>query len=382
VYKDFAEALIGKAKCGATANQNTGCTMLAEIKELVGENKDLLLDVLQFTLMACGLVPGAGEVCDGIDAAVSFGRGDYVGGFLSGFAAVPILGYPATGIKAFKNSDKLRAIKDLFEKLFKRCKRSSFVPGTLILVAGGRQVPIETAVEDETLVPATEPALGGADDRLVEDTSTSSGVKRIIDVGIDDDGDPGTAPVVVSATDSHPFWVPALDAWIPASALAVGMPLQDQYGAWTHIATVGERTATTRVHNLSVEGVPTYYVAAGRTSVLVHNCPSGVPNEPDVPKPPVYENPGHHDPKGGPNPYNPNKAVLPPDAAEQFANSIEVAGVRWTKIGRGKKAVYYRYSNDGHGNWHFSGSSNGVRHNGRPDPIPENHIPAAVKRSR
>ncbi|MCA2216956.1 hypothetical protein LDL48_29500 [Wangella sp. NEAU-J3] len=380
VYKDFAGALMDQAKCAAPVNQNTaGCTMLADIKELVGENKDLLLDVLQFTLMACGLVPGAGEVCDGIDAAVSFGRGDYVGGFLSGFSAIPVIGYLGTGAKAFKNSDKLRSIKELFEKLFKKCRRSSFVPGTLVLLASGRLVPIEE-VEKGTEVAATEPTVGGTVDKPVAGTRSADGVKRIIDVGIDDDGDPDTAPKIVSATESHPFWVPGLNTWIPASGLAVGLPLLSADGTRTHVATIAERTVATRVHNLSITGIPTYYVMAGSASVLVHNCPTDVPNDP--PKAPVYENPGHHDPHGGPNPYNPNKAVLPADAAEQFANSIEVAGVRWTKIGRGKKAVYYRYSNDANGNWHFSGSSNGVRNNGRPDPIPDHHIPSEVKKQK
>ncbi|MGH3167895.1 MAG: putative T7SS-secreted protein, partial [Trebonia sp.] len=38
---------------------------------------------------------------------------------------------------------------------------------------------------------------------------------------------------------------------------------------------------------------------------------------------PSYENPGHHDPSSGPNPYNPRKAVLPSDAEAQFGNSVE-----------------------------------------------------------
>jgi hypothetical protein len=310
---------------------------------------------------------------------VSFGRGDYVGGFLSGFSAIPILGYAATGIKAFKNSDKLRSIKDLFEKLFTGCRRSSFVPGTLVLLAGGRRVPIES-VEKDASVQATEPTVGGIRAKAVAGTVTSVGVKRIVDIGIDDDGDPGTKPAIVSATDRHPFWVPGLGKWTPASALAVGMPLLGADGARVHIATITERTTTTRVHNLSIAGIPTYYVVAGNASVLVHNCPAGVPNDP--PKAPVYENNGHHDPHGGTEPYNPLKCVLPPDAAEQFANSMAIGSARWAKIGKGKKAVYYRYFNDQNGNWHFSGASNGVRKNGMPDPIPEDRIPIEIKRKK
>jgi hypothetical protein len=96
---------------------------------------------------------------------------------------------------------------------------------------------------------------------------------------------------------------------------------------------------------------------------------------------PTYENPGHHDPSGGPNAYNPNKGVLPADAEGQFANSTEINGVRWTKIGTGRKAVYYRYSNTGNDTWHFSGSTNGVTQNGTPVRIPLNQVPIVVKRS-
>ncbi len=96
---------------------------------------------------------------------------------------------------------------------------------------------------------------------------------------------------------------------------------------------------------------------------------------------PTYENPGHHDPSGGPNAYNPNKGVLPADAEEQFANSTEINGARWTKIGTGRKAVYYRYSNTGNNTWHFSGSTNGVTKNGTPVRIPLNQVPIEVKRS-
>jgi len=97
---------------------------------------------------------------------------------------------------------------------------------------------------------------------------------------------------------------------------------------------------------------------------------------------PVYENPGHHDPSGGPNPYNPIKAVLPPDAGQQFANSIEIEGVRWTKVGTGRGAVYYRYFNDANNNWHWSGSTIGVTASGEPVPIPEDKVPIEVRRMR
>ncbi|WP_344667620.1 RHS repeat-associated core domain-containing protein [Catenulispora yoronensis] len=99
------------------------------------------------------------------------------------------------------------------------------------------------------------------------------------------------------------------------------------------------------------------------------------------PKEPVYENPGHHDPYGGPNAYIPSKAVITPDAEEQFARSVQVGDTRWTKIGTGKKAVYYRYFQHEDNVWHWSGSSIGRTLSGQDVKIPENHIPVDVRRS-
>ncbi|WP_433552548.1 hypothetical protein ACQP08_03195 [Micromonospora zamorensis] len=132
VFTDFAKALMDKEKCATPTNvPSTGCAMLGDLKHLIGENADVLMDMLQFTLMACGLVPGAGEACDIIDAGISFGRGDWVGGLLSGFSAVPFVGAAGTAGKAWKNSDKFRNIKNLIDKLRKNSSCAVPVPKTV-----------------------------------------------------------------------------------------------------------------------------------------------------------------------------------------------------------------------------------------------------------
>ncbi|WP_217695054.1 RHS repeat domain-containing protein, partial [Aquipseudomonas alcaligenes] len=95
-----------------------------------------------------------------------------------------------------------------------------------------------------------------------------------------------------------------------------------------------------------------------------------------------YENPGHHDPSGkGPNPYNRTKSKLPPNHDELWNNSHPASdGNRWTKVGSGKNAEYHRFQNDGNGNWHWNGSTNGQTANGSPRPIPPNQVPNDVKK--
>jgi uncharacterized protein RhaS with RHS repeats len=94
-----------------------------------------------------------------------------------------------------------------------------------------------------------------------------------------------------------------------------------------------------------------------------------------------YENPGHHDPSGkGPNRYNSTKAILPKNHKKLFKNSKKVGKNRWTKEGKGKKAVYHRFSSDGNGKYHWSGSTNGKNHKGVPRKIKDKDVPKEVKK--
>lgn len=69
-----------------------------------GLDKDGLLDALQLGLDLLGLIPGAGEPFDLINAGVSAARGDYVGAGLSMAAMVPVIGMAATGGKAARKA--------------------------------------------------------------------------------------------------------------------------------------------------------------------------------------------------------------------------------------------------------------------------------------
>ncbi|MEV4276958.1 polymorphic toxin-type HINT domain-containing protein, partial [Actinoplanes xinjiangensis] len=268
VYKDFAGALADQPKCATPANQNSpGCLMLGDLKSFIGENDEVLLDVLQFVLMGCGLVPVVGEACDGIDAAVSFSRGDWAGGLLSLGSAIPGLGYATTGVKAWKNSDKLRNVKQLIDNIVTKCRTSSFAPGTRVLLADGRSEEIENLQVGDSVL-ATDPTLGRTGARMVTATLANYGSKDIVELTVEAEG---TAKSI-SATKSHPFWVPALKSWVPAEELVAGTELRDDKGALVRVEQVEHRTELTWVHNLTVDEFHTYYVLVGDTPVLVHNC--------------------------------------------------------------------------------------------------------------
>ncbi|RKN58113.1 hypothetical protein D7193_05830 [Micromonospora costi] len=276
VYKDLAGTLTNPAKCSAPANAGSpGCSMLNDLKGFVEENPGLMLDMLQFVLGMCGLIPGAGEVCDAADAAISFGRGDVVGGLLSLGAMVPVVGWLASGAKTMKNADKLRTVKNIVDQLIK-CG-SSFTPGTGVLLADGSRRAIEQIrVGDKVL--ATDPVSGVTAAKPVTALIGSAGIKRLVDVTVDTDGAAGEETGTVTATHNHPFWVGDLDTWVRAESLKPGQSIRTSAGTWVQIETVSERTEISQVHNLSIADLQTYYVVAGDTPVLVHNagCPPAI----------------------------------------------------------------------------------------------------------
>ncbi|WP_285780842.1 polymorphic toxin-type HINT domain-containing protein, partial [Microtetraspora sp. NBRC 13810] len=148
---------------------------------------------------------------------------------------------------------------------------NSFVPGTPVLMADGTSKPIEDVkVGDHVL--ATDPETGVTGPRPVTTLITGDGTKNLVKLTIDIDGTRGAATDFITATDEHPFWIPALREWLPAGQLQPGMWLQTSAGTHVQLTAVKKWTTTQRVHNLTVDDIHTYYVLAGATPVLVHNC--------------------------------------------------------------------------------------------------------------
>jgi RHS repeat-associated protein len=183
------------------------------------------------------------------------------------------------GSKVFKALDNVgdlsRAAKgaDAPKSAKKSCSVSSFVPGTEVLMADGTTKPIED-VEVGDQVRATDPHTGETGSRPVVATITTQGTKNLVELTIDTDGRAGEATATLTATANHPFWADDQDRWIEAGDLRADADLR------TTRASVGlvdgrSEQGYRRVHNLTVEGIHTYYVIADNTSVLVHNTPCG-----------------------------------------------------------------------------------------------------------
>ncbi|MGW0881758.1 polymorphic toxin-type HINT domain-containing protein [Streptomyces sp. NPDC002671] len=146
----------------------------------------------------------------------------------------------------------------------------SFVAGTQVLLAGGRTKHIED-VEDGDKVVATDPKSGKTTAYKVIDTILTKDDKNFVALTIKGaKGQNSSAPLI--ATTTHPFWSPSGGNWVDAGDLRPGMTLRTNDGRQVKVAAVRHFTKRQITHDLTVSGVHTYYVLAGATPVLVHNC--------------------------------------------------------------------------------------------------------------
>ncbi|PZV89404.1 intein C-terminal splicing region/intein N-terminal splicing region [Micromonospora phaseoli] len=144
----------------------------------------------------------------------------------------------------------------------------SFTPDTRVLMADGTTKPI-SKIKPGDEVFARDPETGEYGSREV--TATWVHRDKVLKLTIDGE--------TVDTTADHPFWDDSRRQWRNAGDLIPGDLLLSVDGQSLE---VDRLTATGRaevVYNLTVAAIHTYYVVAGNTPVLVHNCgtrPSGV----------------------------------------------------------------------------------------------------------
>ncbi|MFJ7195342.1 MULTISPECIES: RHS repeat-associated core domain-containing protein [unclassified Streptomyces] len=149
--------------------------------------------------------------------------------------------------------------------------RNSFTPDTPVVMADGTSKPIkDIGIGDKVL--ATDPQTGETGPRAVTALIEGNGEKQLVDLTIDTGQTQNTKTGNITATEGHPFWVPALHQWVEAGSLRAGQWLRTSAGTWVQITATKHRTQSTKVYNLTVDDLHTYYVLAGATPVLVHNC--------------------------------------------------------------------------------------------------------------
>ncbi|MEU0103547.1 polymorphic toxin-type HINT domain-containing protein [Streptomyces sp. NPDC006267] len=152
------------------------------------------------------------------------------------------------------------------------CASNSFLPGTPVLMADGSRPPIEDVRPGDTVL-ATDPETGDTRPEPVTNLITGDGEKHLVTITVDTDGNTGNHTADITATNNHPFWTTKPARWTNATDLAPGDWLRTSAGTYVQITAIDRRTApNTTVYNLTVNNLHTYYVLAGATAVLVHNC--------------------------------------------------------------------------------------------------------------
>ncbi|MFI0420489.1 RHS repeat-associated core domain-containing protein [Spongiactinospora sp. 9N601] len=180
-------------------------------------------------------------------------------------------GYKSWG----RAGDELKAAENALAAAKKACK-NSFVAGTKVLMADGTHKPIEQVkVGDKVL--AADPETGKTHAQPVTAIITGTGIKHLVQITVDTDGNRGGVTGDLIATIDHPFWLPDLRTWSDAGTLQSGAWLQTSAGTWIQVGAVDTWIAYQQVYNLAVAGTHTYHIAAGGTGVLVHNCGVTIP---------------------------------------------------------------------------------------------------------
>ena len=144
---------------------------------------------------------------------------------------------------------------------------NSFLPGTPVLMSDGSTKPIEQ-IQVGDRVRSTDPVSGTTDNEPVTHLIPGSGSKNLVEITL-----AGERTHSITATANHPFWVADVKKWVPAGQLHPGDWLRTSAGTWVEVGALRQYRASATVHNLTVAEHHTYYVAAGRTAVLVHNTP-------------------------------------------------------------------------------------------------------------
>ncbi|QES57340.1 hypothetical protein DEJ51_26765 [Streptomyces venezuelae] len=150
-------------------------------------------------------------------------------------------------------------------------KRNSFPTGAHVQMADGTSKAIEDVqVGDKVL--ATDPQTGETEAKTVTATITTPDDKEFTDLTLTDDANPRGPPVTLTSTSHHPHWSETRRQWLDADDFAEGEQLRRPDGSTLTVQATRNYPLAVTTHNLTVNDFHTYYVLAGATPVLVHNC--------------------------------------------------------------------------------------------------------------
>ncbi|MGW1929527.1 LamG-like jellyroll fold domain-containing protein [Streptomyces sp. NPDC001919] len=152
----------------------------------------------------------------------------------------------------------------------KGCTPHSFTGLTGVVMANGTVKVIEQVKVGDYVLTA-EPGKKTKEKHRVKEVIVTKTDRDYVDVVVATKSGPKT----IQTTKHHQFYESTRDAWTQAADLRTGQKLQSGSGGSTSIVDVKRYEAQRVTYDLSVEGLHTYHVVAGDSSVLVHNNNGG-----------------------------------------------------------------------------------------------------------
>ncbi|GIE77454.1 hypothetical protein Aph02nite_34040 [Actinoplanes philippinensis] len=242
--------------------------------------------VVGVAVVGCALIPPcAGFLAVGLELATAFIAPEMIGvtAAIGGTEALLIGGGAAAGLgmgaylqtrvlgsRAWTSAVSESRIGNMFKgegKLPSCLTHNSFSAGTAVLMADGTSKPIaDIQLNDRVL--STDPTTGKSLDKPVTELFVNSDTD-LTDLTIQESsGESAT----LHTTTHHPFWNTDTGTWTDAGALTPGTNLHTPEGHQAQVTAANTFTGRQTMHNLSIADLHTYYVLAGKTPVLVHNC--------------------------------------------------------------------------------------------------------------
>ncbi|MGW0131588.1 polymorphic toxin-type HINT domain-containing protein [Streptomyces sp. NPDC003299] len=151
-------------------------------------------------------------------------------------------------------------------------EKCSFTPTTPVLMANGTSKPIGQ-IKPGDKVEAADPKTGKHQGPHKVSAKFVNHDEDLIDLTVQD-GKAHTS--VLHTTSKHPFWDDTTHQWVPAVKLTLGHALNTATNRHVYVTAMRFLPGAADMYNLTVEQLHTYYVLAGITPVLVHNCNGGV----------------------------------------------------------------------------------------------------------
>ncbi|MFC9083865.1 RHS repeat-associated core domain-containing protein [Streptomyces sp. NPDC057062] len=165
------------------------------------------------------------------------------------------------------------------------CLKHSFVPSTPVRMADGSSQPISKVKAGDTVL-ATDPQTGVTAPEQVQKVIVTHTDKDFTTLTLDttpvrgsahhQGKDHASAQQTLTTTWHHPFWDATHQRWTDAHDLRPGTKLRRADGATVTIRTVRNFHQRAVTYDLTVRNLHTYYVLAGVTPLLVHNCDGSI----------------------------------------------------------------------------------------------------------